>query len=414
MRILMLASSLPKYPRETTAPFIEEIAAGIVARGHQVTLVAPWHPDLRRQARERGIELRFFRYAPHPALNIWGYAQSLQSDTQVRERAWLAAPFALTASWWALRRELRRAQAVGQPFDLVQAHWVLPNGPPAALAALAAQLPLVVSLHGSDIYLAETQPVMGKFAGLVFRQAAAVTACSADLSMRGVRLGANPARTFVIPYGVDPMQFRPDPASAQRFRDAWHIPADAPIVLGLGRLVAKKGFSVLLDAWPAVLRMHPTARLVIAGYGDLRPALEAQAARLGIAPMVIFTGQLDRAWAAMAMAAADVFALPIVRDGVDGLPNVLLEAMGAARPIVATRVAGVPDVISDGVHGLIVPERDPTALAAAIGRLIADRALAERLGAAARRRIIEELTWANTAARYEAAFVAAVRGRSWA
>ncbi|PMP74168.1 MAG: glycosyltransferase family 4 protein, partial [Chloroflexus aggregans] len=167
MRILMLASSLPKYPRETTAPFIEEIAAGIVARGHQVTLIAPWHPDLRRNARERGIELRFFRYAPHPALNIWGYAQSLQSDTQVRERAWLAAPFALTASWWALRRELRRAQAVGQPFDLVQAHWVLPNGPPAALAALSAQLPLVVSLHGSDIYLAETQPVMGKFAGLV-------------------------------------------------------------------------------------------------------------------------------------------------------------------------------------------------------------------------------------------------------
>jgi hypothetical protein len=68
MRILMLASSLPKYPRETTAPFIEEIAAGIAARGHQVTLVAPWHPELRRQTRERGIELRFFSLCtpPHP------------------------------------------------------------------------------------------------------------------------------------------------------------------------------------------------------------------------------------------------------------------------------------------------------------------------------------------------------------
>ncbi len=413
MRILMLASSLPKYPRETTAPFIEEIAAGIAARGHHVTLVAPWHPDLRRQTRERGIELRFFRYAPHPALNIWGYAQSLQSDTQVRERAWLAAPFALPASWLALQRELRQARAAGRPFDLVQAHWVLPNGPPAALAALAARLPLVVSLHGSDIYLAETQRLMGTLAGFVFRRAAAVTACSADLSMRGVRLGANPARTFVIPYGVNPAQFRPDPASAQQFRAEWGIPAEAPLVLGLGRLVAKKGFSVLLDAWPAVLRMHPTARLVIVGYGDLRPALEAQAARLGIAPMVLFTGQLDRERTAMAMAAADVFALPIVRDGVDGLPNVLLEAMGAARPIVAARVAGVPDVIDDGVHGLIVPERDAGALAAAIGRLIADRALAARLGEAARQRIVTELTWEKTAARYEAAFAAALRGEGW-
>ncbi|MCS6888499.1 MAG: glycosyltransferase [Chloroflexus sp.] len=413
MRILMLASSLPKYPRETTAPFIEEIAAGIAARGHQVTLVAPWHPDLRRQPCERGIELRFFRYAPHPALNIWGYAQSLQSDTQVRERAWLAAPFALTASLAALRRELQQARAAGRPFDLVQAHWVLPNGPPAALAALGARLPLVVSLHGSDIYLAETQPVMGRLAGLVFQRAAAVTACSADLSMRGVRLGANPSRTFVIPYGVNPAQFRPDPAAAHQFRAEWGIPADAPLVLGLGRLVAKKGFSVLLDAWPAVLRMHPTARLVIVGYGDLRPALEAQAARLGIAPSVLFTGQLDRERTAMAMAAADVFALPIVREGVDGLPNVLLEAMGAARPIVAARVAGVPDVIDDGTHGLIVPERDAGALAAAIGRLIADRALAERLGAAARQRIVTELTWENTAARYEAAFAVALRGEGW-
>lgn len=410
MRILMLASSLPKYPRETTAPFIEEIAAGIAARGHQVTLVAPWHPELRRSTRERGIELRFFRYAPHPTLNIWGYAQSLHSDTQVRERAWIAAPFALTASVLALQRELRQARARKTPFDLVQAHWVLPNGPPAALAALSTRLPLVVSLHGSDIYLAETQPIMGKIAGLVFRQAAVVTACSADLSMRGVRLGANPTRTFVIPYGVNPDQFRPDLTAAQRFRAEWGIPEHAPLVLGVGRLVSKKGFSVLLDAWPAVLRMHPTARLVIVGYGDLRPALEAQAARLGIATNVLFTGQLDRARTAMAMAAADVFALPIVRKGVDGLPNVLLEAMGAARPIVAARVAGVPDVIEDGVHGLIVPERDAGALAAAIARLITDRALAERLGAAARKRIVNELTWENTAARYEAAFATALRG----
>ncbi len=412
MRILMLASSLPKYPRETTAPFIEEIAAGIAARGHQVTLVAPWHPDLRRQSRERGIELRFFRYAPHPSLNIWGYAQSLQSDTQVRERAWLAAPFALTASMMALQREIVQARQAERPFDLVQAHWVLPNGPPAALVAARYRLPLAVSLHGSDIFLAETQPGMGWLARLVFRQAAAVTACSADLSMRGVRLGARPTRTFVIPYGVNPAQFRPDPTLAQAFRAEWGIPADAPVVLGLGRLVAKKGFSVLLDAWPAVLRMHPTARLVIAGYGDLRATLEAQAARLGIAPTVIFTGQLDRERAAAAMATADVFALPIVREGVDGLPNVLLEAMGAARPIVAARVAGVPDVIDDGVHGLVVPERDPAALAAAIGRLIADRALAARLGAAARQRILTELTWEQTAARYEAAFAAALRGNT--
>jgi glycosyltransferase involved in cell wall biosynthesis len=145
--------------------------------------------------------------------------------------------------------------------------------------------------------------------------------------------------------------------------------------------------------------------LVLVGYGDLRESLEQQAARLGIAQQVRFTGQLERQHAATYLAAADVFALPIVRDqGTDGLPNTLLEAMGTGRPVVASRVAGVPDVLTDGEHGLTVPERDPAALAAAIVRLLDDPALAGRLGAAARQRIEHELTWEHTAARFERVF----------
>ena len=401
MRILMLASSYPKYPGETTAPFIEEIAAGVAARGHAVTLLAPWHPEIRRAPVERGVRLGFFRYAPHPALNIWGYAQALLSDTHIKRRALLAAPFALAAATLALLRTLAAARRAGAPFDLVQAHWVLPNGPPAALAARAYGLPLVISLHGSDIYLAERSRAIATVAGVAFRSAAAVTACSADLRDRGVRLGARPATTMVIPYGVDIREFRPDEAARTAVRAELGLDDGAPLVLGLGRLVAKKGFGVLLDAWPQVLAHAPRATLCIVGYGDLRGSLEEQARRLGVATQVRFPGQLERRRAAAYMAAADVFALPIVREGVDGLPNVLLEAMGAGRPVVASRVAGVPDVIDDDVHGMIVPERDPAALAAAILRLITDRPFAEQLGRAARARVERELTWEKTCERFE-------------
>jgi len=407
----MLASSLPKWPGEATAPFIEEIAAGAAARGHSVTLLAPWRPDLRRGPLERGVRLRFFRYAPHPALNIWGYAQSLLSDTQLKRRTLAAAPFALAASLRAVAAALARARANGEPFDVVQAHWVLPNGPPAALAAVAARTPLVISLHGSDIYLAERHWAMAGAAAAAFRCAATVSACSGDLHERGLRLGAPAARSRVIPYGVNPRQFRPDPAARAAVRAELGLADGAPLVIGLGRLVAKKGFGVLLDAWPAVRAAHPLAHLAIVGYGDLREPLEAQAARMGLAGCVTFTGQLDRELAAAYMAAADVFALPIVREGVDGLPNVLLEAMGAGRAVVASRVAGVPDVVDDGVHGLTVPERNPAALAAAIGRLLADEALAARLGAAARERVERELTWERTAERFERLYLDAVQAR---
>jgi glycosyltransferase involved in cell wall biosynthesis len=413
MRILMIASSFPKYPGETTAPFIEEIAAGVAARGHTVTLLAPWHPEIRRAPVERGVNLHFFHYAPHPALNVWGYAQSLISDTHIRSQTLAATPFALSASLHALSSELLAARQQQAPYDLVQAHWALPNGPPAALVARTFGLPLVVSLHGSDIYLAERHWSLAAGAAFALRSAAFVTACSSDLRQRSLRLGAHPSRSCVVPYGVDTDQFHPDPEAPHTIRAELGLPADSAIVLGLGRLVSKKGFGVLLDAWPGILARHPQATLVIVGYGDLREPLEHQAATLGISERVCFTGQLERRRTAAYLAGADVFALPIVREGVDGLPNVLLEAMGAGRAIVASRVAGVPDVIDHGVHGLIVPERDPAALTESITQLLDNRELANRLGSAARERIMHELGWEHNAAHFEQVFLQALaRGRA--
>jgi glycosyltransferase involved in cell wall biosynthesis len=402
VRILMLTSSYPKYVGETTAPFIEEIAAGLAARGHTVHLVAPYHPHLVRKPVERGVHLHFYRYAPHPALNVWGYAQSLLGDSMLKWQTLAAVPFALAGSVWGVSRVVRSQP---HPFDLLHTHWVIPNGPPAALAASLYHLPLVVSLHGNDVYMAERHETIAAAAGFTFRRAAAVTACSSDLHRRGVRLGARPDSSRVIPYGINPKEFRPDPHAREQVWGELGLAPDELMVLGLGRLVYKKGFDVLLDSWPFVLTHHPRAMLVLAGYGDLQARLEQQATDLGLAKRVRFPGQLERGRAAAYIAATDVFALPIVQGkGTDGLPNTLLEAMGAGRPIVASRVAGVPDVLEDGRHGLIVPERDPPALAAAITRLLHDRSLAERLGEAARNRITTDLTWDQTAARFEAVY----------
>src|SRR5262245_23551745 len=104
MNICMLTSSYPKYSGETTAPFIEEIAAGLVRRGHTVHVVAPFHRDVRRAPIERGVHLHFFRYSPVRALNVWGYAESLRADVGLRGRALAAAPLALGATLVALFR----------------------------------------------------------------------------------------------------------------------------------------------------------------------------------------------------------------------------------------------------------------------------------------------------------------------
>jgi len=221
-----------------------------------------------------------------------------------------------------------------------------------------------------------------------------------------------PSQLVVIPNGIRLAQFRPDAADRAAVRAELGLPPDTPLIVTFSRLVYKKGLTYLLEALPRILERQPRAVLAIAGYGDLRAELERRAAELGVASSVRFPGQIERQRAASYIGAADVYAVPSIRDqkgNVDGLPNALLEGMAAARPIVASRVAGIPDVIVDGVHGLLVPERDPGALAGAVARLLGDRDLARRLGAAARRRVLEDLTWDQTAARFEAVYQRALR-----
>jgi glycosyltransferase involved in cell wall biosynthesis len=169
-------------------------------------------------------------------------------------------------------------------------------------------------------------------------------------------------------------------------------------------LVEKKGFRYLVEAVSKLERVH----LAIVGEGDLRNELERVARRF--AASVTLAGARDRNGIVDAMAAADVVAVPSVVDSsgnVDGLPNTLLEALSTGRPVVASAIAGIPEVVTDGVNGLLVPERDVAALAQALARLRDHPALRARLGREARARAVRELGWSVTAEAFERAFAAA-------
>ena len=149
------------------------------------------------------------------------------------------------------------------------------------------------------------------------------------------------------------------------------------IVGVVARLEPEKGHPTLLEAWPKVLRAVPDAYLLIVGEGSRRDALEAQARELRIAHRVVFTGRRDDVPAVTA--ALDVAVLPSYREA-QGM--VILEAMALSRPVVASNVGGIPEMIEDGVTGLLVPPRDADALAAAIVKLLKNHPLADTLGRA--------------------------------
>jgi glycosyltransferase involved in cell wall biosynthesis len=421
--VVMITTSYPRFPGDTVGTFMEPIAHGVAARGHEVHMVLPWHPRLRRPEREGRVHFHPFHYAPHPSMNIFGYAEALRADVNLRWKAVAATPLALAAGWWTARRVAARVGAT-----IMHGHWVIPGG---AIGATATRgLPLVISLHGSDVYVAERHAIAGRVAGHAFARAGWVTACSADLRSRALRLGADERRSEVVPYGVDADRFRPDAAVRAEVRASLGIGESTPMVFAAGRFVRKKGFEYLIDAIARLAaRDGQTAgasasstsssggegaesrvMLVMGGDGDLRDEFLARARDAGIAERVRFVGLLSQDAVARHFAAADVIAAPSVRDdsgNVDGLPNVVLEALASATPLVATPAGGIASAVDHDRTGILVPERDPEALAAAINGLIASPEKRRALGETARADVIARFGWARAAERFEHAYTAA-------
>ena len=160
-------------------------------------------------------------------------------------------------------------------------------------------------------------------------------------------------------------------------REEYGLPAEGPMVGVVARLEPEKGHPTLLEGWVQVAAAIPDASLLVIGEGSRREALETMAAELGLAGRVVFTGRRDDVPAVTA--ALDVAVLPSYREA---LGLTILEAMALSRPIVASNVGGIPEMVEDGVTGLLVPPHDADALAAAIIRLLRDHPLADMLGRA--------------------------------
>ena len=276
--------------------------------------------------------------------------------------------------------------------DAVLAFFAFPSGPVARLMRLVFRTPYVVSLRGSDVPRTETSSgLSGVLLKIVMRHvcrhAADVTAVSEGL--RQAALAAAPGLDVrVVPNGVDLDQFHPRPQPR----------TDACVnLLYVGRLRKFKGVGVLLSALAKAKAGSDVAlSLSLVGDGPDRATLERQCRQLGLTDAVRFHGWVDYARVAEHYERADGLVLP---SFVEGMPNVVLEAMACGLPVVGTDVAGTRELIRDGREGRLVPPRDAEALAAALLELAGDPARRLEMGRRGRERALE-FSWEQTALQY--------------
>jgi glycosyltransferase involved in cell wall biosynthesis len=406
----VIAVVLKGYPRLTETFIAQELRA-LEERGLRLALYSMRHPT-DRETHPVNAEIR----APVSYLPEYLHDEPARVWRAWRHVRQLPGYRAARAAWWRdlLRDRTRgRVRRFGQalvlaaelPRDIAHLHAHFLHTPASVTRYAAAMRGLAwsCSAHAKDIW---TTPAWEKREKL--GACAWATTCTA-VNARHLRDLMGPAQQVELNYhGIDTSRF-PAPRQAREARDGRDA-TSAVRILAVGRAVDKKGFDDLLSAL-TLLPPDRHWRLTHIGGGPLLQKLEATARELGFSERIDWLGPKSQSAVLNAYRGADIFVLPcrISDDGDrDGLPNVLLEAQSQKLPCVSTNVSGIPELIEDGVTGLLVDARAPESLASALARLIADPALRQRLGEAGFARTTGAFSMDAGADRLAARFAASV------
>lgn len=286
-------------------------------------------------------------------------------------------------------RELRR----DFPFDIIIAAWAYPDAVAASLLAREAKVPLITAVLGSDVN--EFPDLFGLRPQIRFgfRRAQRVLAVSRDIAARVVELGAPRERVLVQHNGVDGARFKI--RSRAEARKSVGIEHERPVIGYVGNIRPVKGSDVLIEAMDHLVKQigNHDAELWIVGSGEIEAQVRARTKALGLDSRVRFLGRQPHDAIPRWMSAVDVFCLPSRNEG---CPNVILEALASGKPVVASRVGGIPELLTDGENGYLVPAEDPAALAGALST-----ALARTWDPEALRASVTFLSWDAVALTYQ-------------
>ena len=375
MRVLFLTHSFPRHAGDAAGSFVLRLATALGEEGVEVRVVAPAAAGVPARERMGAVEVERFRYAPR-RFETLAYVGNMAS--QVRD-SW-SARLALGGMLAAELTATLRAERSFKP-DLLHAHWWFPNGVVGAWAGRLTRTPMVTTFHGTDIRMARAFPASRPIFRQVLRRSSAVTAVSRWLAAEAQEMSGIMPK--VAPMPVEAAIFTPGPSKPRPDR-----------LLFVGRLTRQKGVDVLFRT---LALLPPVIELDIVGDGEEREELETLAGSLGVSRRITWHG------ARPGPALPDFYrsAIALVVPSIDeGLGLVAVEAQLCETPVVAFASGGLIDVVEHGVTGMLVEQRDPAALAAALTAVLARPDRGASLGHAGRERALSYFSPAVAARRY--------------
>lgn len=349
MRILVVAHTFPLNPNHPNAHFMYDFVKGFISLDHQVFVSLPFHKDLKIKA-FKGIKITTFRYIFPKNIHLLGYGQILENNRHVKWFIYPLLPLFLLFSIISLYKLVKKYK-----IDVINAHWIIPNGFTAAVVSKLTSKPLFISLAGTDVYVSKMNLLLKLMTRFAISQANRVIANSPQL---------------LDDLGVDgdTISYPVPPNSGKRVANN-HL-----VVAGAGRLVSHKGFDLLKS-------VEPKSKIISGlSYKEFRKKL-------------LFV---------------DIFVAPSLRDpkgNLDDANTVVLQAMAAGCAVVATDFPGYRQMIKSGHDGFLFPRGDKKALAKIISKLKRSSSLRHRLGEKARETVKRQFIPQKIAARYVKVFL---------
>lgn len=392
MKILVLTSTFPRWKNDTEPKFVDNLCQ-YLSHDNEVHVIAPHAPGIPRQEQMGDIQVFRFKYCLEKWQTLAYNGGILPSLKQNRMRA-LLIPFFLLSQCYLMLKLMREHH-----YDIVHAHWIIPQGLAAVLTRIFAPAGswLVMTSHGGDLFA-----LNGKLLTLLKKwttsNADQLTVVSSTMKTIAVdlQLKEEPQIT-VIPMGMDSQRmFRPPTAGTLRQG-----------LLFVGRLVEKKGIEHLIAAMPIVLKTHPDQQLTIVGDGPLNNSLRELCQSYGIAEHVVFTGAVTNQSipAYLQHSAITIFPSIVAQNGdQEGTPVAVMEALACECATIVSDYPGARDIIQDGENGLLVEQKAPDQIATAISYLLNNPDMRIKLGAAGRKTVQRDYDWSVVSAKFLTVF----------
>ena len=391
MRILVVTSTFPRWPGDTEPAFVFELCRRLHMQGADVDVLAPHAADTRSIEQMDGINVYRYRYGPE-RLELLAYRGGILANLRRHWSRWLlVSPFLLLQAI-AVRRRLNK-----EKYDLIHAHWIIPQGFICVLMNLLSRcknrIPVICTAHGGDLYALCGWP-FNSIKDFVMERLAHLCVVSRAMQETCIAGGVKSEKISVLPMGVDLKRT--------------FIPVDVTVrrnnrLIFVGRFVEKKGTGHLLDAVAIMRNTITDIELLLVGDGPLLPAIRQKITQLGLEDHVMLAGSLSNTDLPPLYSSAAICVMPSVVDSSgdqEGLGLVMVEALGCGCAVVASDLPATHDVMQHGQTGMLVRPGDAVDLAEKIMHLLRDRELRIRLATNGREYVRNRFDWDETAAQY--------------